>query len=307
MATRLKSLPRFIEPMLAQPGEPFDSDEYFFEIKWDGTRALCFVEKGSYRLVNRRRVDTTDRFPEFGRLAALPAGTVLDGEIVVLKDGRPDFGLLQSREHARGRLRIQTASQSMPATYVVFDLLYQDFHSIMGLPWQERRARLRQLLADYPQPFLVLSDGVVGQGRAFFHEACRRGLEGVVAKRLRSRYLPGRRTDAWIKIKRSESHLCAIIGFVPSEERKGDFRSLVLATNVDGQLRYCGKVGSGFTEKMRARLNQLLAARPRSKPIVPCKIRARWIEPGLYCRISCMERTPGGEFRAPVFEDLEGP
>jgi len=136
------TLPRFIEPMLARPGAPFDSSDYLFEIKWDGTRGLAFIEGQNYRLVNRRRIDMTDRYPEFAFLALLPAGTVLDGEIVVLQQGKPDFGLLQSREQARSPLRIRTMARTQPATYIVFDMLFDGYQSLLSRPLQERRERL---------------------------------------------------------------------------------------------------------------------------------------------------------------------
>src|SRR5581483_1889695 len=114
-------LPRFIPPMLSKPGEPFDSPDYLFEIKWDGTRTLVFIEHGSHRFVNRRKIDMTDRYPEFFYLGTLGDGVVLDAEMVVLRDGKPDFGLLQSREHSRSPLRIRTMSTQQPATLMVFD------------------------------------------------------------------------------------------------------------------------------------------------------------------------------------------
>jgi DNA ligase D-like protein (predicted ligase) len=288
--------------MLAKPGQPFDDAAYLFEIKWDGTRCLAFIDRDGYRLVNRRQFDMTERYPEFAFLSQLPPGTVLDGEVVVLRSGKPDFALLESREHTRAAFRIKTLSRTTPATYVVFDVMYANGEPLMSLPLSERRERLRKLVADVNQHQLVLSEGVVGQGKAFFREVTGQGLEGVVAKRLASAYLPGKRTDAWIKVKRFEHVLCAIIGFLP--EGKDDFRSLILATDVDGDLRYAGKVGTGFNAAMRRRLNALLWSRLRAKPLVPTKIKGRWVEPGLYCRVSCMERTPGGDFRAPVFEEL---
>src|SRR6185295_18050132 len=101
-----RNLPAFIPPMLAKPGRPFDSERHLFEVKWDGTRTLCHVEQGSYRFVNRRNIDTTNRYPEFGYLAGLPHGTILDGEMVVLQESKPSFALLQSRDHARSPLKI---------------------------------------------------------------------------------------------------------------------------------------------------------------------------------------------------------
>jgi ATP-dependent DNA ligase len=199
--TTLQPLPVFVPPMLAQPGSPFDSDEHLFEIKWDGTRMLAFVDGAGYRLVNRHRGDRTEQYPEFAFLAQAPAGTILDGEMVVLRDGQPDFRRLLSRDQARRPLTIRMLARSLPATYVVFDLLYHRYRSLLTEPLQQRRALLRQLVHELGQPALVLSEGIVGAGTTFFQQVCQLGLEGVVAKRLRSRYRPGRRTRAWIKIK----------------------------------------------------------------------------------------------------------
>ena len=197
----ISELPRFVSPMLAKPGDPFDSHEHLFEIKWDGTRVLAFIEGRGYRLVNRHRADVTDRYPELKFLNDLPAGVVFDGEVVVLRQGKPDFGLLLSRNQTRAPLKIQSLARTLPATYVVFDLLYDRFESLLALPLDTRRERLEKLMRRSAHPRLVFSQGVVGPGKAFFAEVCRLGLEGVMAKCLASRYRPGRRSDAWIKIK----------------------------------------------------------------------------------------------------------
>jgi bifunctional non-homologous end joining protein LigD len=296
-------LPSFISPMLAKPGGPFDSKEYLFEIKWDGTRTLAFIESGKARLFNRRRVEMTARYPELSLLDCFPDGTVLDGEMVVLQNGKPDFGLLLSREQARSPLRIRLLSQAAPATYIVFDLLYLGHACLMRQSLQQRRRKLDNLVRKHGHGRVILSDAVPGEhGRAYFAEACRSGLEGVVAKRKDSLYLPGRRTSDWIKIKRSEVLECAIIGFEPSGKR--DFRSLFLAALQEGQMRFVGKVGTGFDANLRRRLNELLWNSIRPGPWVSCKIRGLWVEPGLYCRVKYLEQTARGELRSPVFLEL---
>lgn len=300
-------LPSYIQPMLAQIGEPFDSERHLFEIKWDGTRTLCFVEKGAYRLVNRRRIDMTERYPEFEHLARLPSGTVLDGEMVVLRDGKPDFSLLQSREQARSALKFRTLARTQTATYVVFDLLVDRGRSLLEHPLSERRRLLEERLADWRPEHVVLSTGVVGQGKALFREAVAQGLEGIMAKRLDSAYLPGQRTDAWIKIKRGLELVCVIIGFLPSEHRKRDFRSLILAAEEDSKLRCVGKVGSGIGDALRAKLNDFLWTHLMPRPVIPCRDKGKWVEPKLLCRVSCMERSARGDLRAPVFEELLQP
>jgi bifunctional non-homologous end joining protein LigD len=196
-----RALPAFVRPMLAKPGIPFDSAEHLFEIKWDGTRMLAFIDGDGYRLVNRWRADRTAVYPELALLVGLPAGTVLDGEVVVLRDGKPDFRQLLARENSRLDRRIRAGVRTHPVTYIAFDLLYEGFESLMHLDLRDRRRRLATMLARGYGDRLVLSQGVVGLGKAYFAEVCRLGLEGVVAKRLDSRYQPGRRSAAWIKIK----------------------------------------------------------------------------------------------------------
>ena len=199
--SQLLTLLSFIKPMLATSGAPFDSDDYLFEIKWDGMRMLAFIEAGSYRLLNRHGRDATARFPEFDFLAQWAPGTVLDGEMVVLREGKPDFGLLQSRDKTRSALKINALSQVEPATYIVFDVLYENHACLLKEPLQNRRQRLEDIVQRCKNPRLVLSQGIQGRGRALFAAVCEQGLEGIMAKRLTSRYCPGQRSRDWIKIK----------------------------------------------------------------------------------------------------------
>jgi bifunctional non-homologous end joining protein LigD len=195
------SLPAFIEPMLAIRGQPFDSDDYLFEIKWDGIRMLVFIEEGRYRLLNRHGVNTTERYPEFAFLAGLPPGTILDGEMVVFRNGKPDLGLVQGRDKTRSALKIRSRSLAQPATYLVFDLLYQRGQSLLQKPLLQRRQRLEEVVSRLSDPPLVLSQGMIGAGRALFQETYRQHLEGIMAKKLTSTYRPGQRAAGWIKIK----------------------------------------------------------------------------------------------------------
>ena len=195
------TLPAFIKPMLAQRGEPFDSDDFVFEIKWDGIRMLAFVEAHGYRLMNRHGIDTTARYPEFDFLAELPPGTVLDGEMVVMLNGKPDFALVQSRDKTRSPLKIRALSQVQPATYIGFDLLYENHLSLLKQPLLARRERLEVLVQRWNCPRLAFSQGLVGKGRALFAQVCQQGLEGIVAKNLTSLYRPGKRGPEWLKIK----------------------------------------------------------------------------------------------------------
>jgi DNA ligase D-like protein (predicted ligase) len=289
--------------MLARPGREFDSDDFLFEIKWDGIRVVAYIGgDAGLRMLNRRGVDITNRYPEFSFLSQLQAGTVIDGEIVALRDGKPSFDLLMTRERARNELKIRSMSRTQPVTYIAFDLLYDQFHSIMDEPLQGRRDRLARIVKQCNQPQLVLSEAIIGKGKAFFQEVSKLGLEGMIAKRLDSRYQPGQRTDAWVKVKKGATVCCAIIGYEPDDH--DDFRSLILAADQEGTLRYVGKVGSGIDSGVRKTLNALVRESSRAKPFVPCKIKGKWVEPGLYCLVHYMEQTANGHLRMPVFKEL---
>ena len=295
-------LPTFIDPMLASRGTAFDDDAYLFEIKWDGIRMPAFVETQGYRLMNRHAVDTTSRYPEFAFLAGLPSGTVLDGEMIVLRDGQPDLALLQGRDKTRSALKTRTASQAQPATFVAFDLLHEKYVPLLDRPLQERRDRLERLLRSWSHPRLVLSQGMVGQGRLLFAETCRQNLEGIMAKRLASRYRPGKRGADWLKIKRRLEMLCVVIGFTPHGTR--DFANLILAVEDHGKLRAVGKVKYGLSAEVRGRLNAWLWTHGQERPAVPCRWAARWVRPELFCRISCLDLTRRGECCFPVCEQI---
>jgi len=290
--------------MLARSGDPFDSEDHFFEIKWDGTRALAFIEDGSYRLRNRQDNDLLAKFPEFAHLAELSGGTVLDGEIVVLgDDGRADFSLCMRRDKGRGDMRIQHLMRELPATYMVFDVLYTGGRSVMDESLILRRELLSELLEQHKAPNLVLSEGIVGDGIEFFEQARALEIEGVVAKELDGQYLAGMRTESWTKMKPVQYMHCVILGYLPDGPR--DVKSLIIGTDDgEGQLVCVGRVGSGLTDVMRRRLGELLAKSVCDTPLIDCGMEGTWVEPGLFCTVSFLERTKTGSLRGPVFIDL---
>lgn len=276
----------FVEPMLAVLGQPFDSPHHLFEVKWDGFRALTRVDDAGVRWTSRRQVDLTRRFGDLDWLRRAPKGLALDGEIVALTDGRPDFERLLERRPG-------------PVVYVAFDVLYVGYERLTGLPLRERRAHLAEIVQAIGDPRLLLSDGVVGAGVAFFEQLVARGFEGVVGKRLDSVYEAGQRTGAWIKAKRSQTLQCVVVGYVAEGN---DLRSLALAApDEQGVLRYVGRCGSGLDVDTRRALLPRLRARPRPAPLIVCDEKAVWVEPGVYCVVKFVERTKSGHLRAPVF------
>jgi DNA ligase D-like protein (predicted ligase) len=286
-------LPYFISPMLAVLGSPFDSEDYLYELKWDGYRALLFCEEGSYRLMSRNSVDLSEHYPELKFLSGLPEGTVLDGELVALVEGKPDFESLRSKR----------ADTKALITYFAFDLLYKNFESQMTLPLMERKNYLEKILAPYLQEQLVLNTYIETNGRIFFEKVKEQGLEGIIAKHKMSPYVPGKREDIWKKIKRSLEIYCVIIGFTPGDNGTG-FKNLILASEINGELRYVGRVGTGFSQRFKEELFHSMQPLIVNTPLVPCADQGVWIKPELFCRIRYAEFTNAGMLRAPVFKSL---
>lgn len=287
--------------MLAKLGEPFESKDHLFEWKWDGFRALIFRDREGIRVRSRRDNDLGPRFPELETIQALPPGTAIDGEIVILENGKPSFERVLQRERSRGGASTSWPDVS-PAFFVVFDLLYENYQSRMDQPLVKRRAALEALVQRFPEAKIVFSEGVVGAGLALFEQAVARDFEGVVAKRLNSLYLPGQRTDAWIKFKKSTTVLCVILGYLTDE--LGSLRSIIVGTDIDGKLTCVGRVGSGFNEQTRRILERMLPQRRRATCFVETDLDGIWVEPGIFCKVSYVERTGAGMLRAAVFKEL---
>jgi DNA ligase D-like protein (predicted ligase) len=287
--------------MLASPGSPFDSDEYLYEIKWDGIRALAFFGKGLARLQGRKLTDSSDRYPEIvSALRALDGEGVLDGEIVVLdEDGRPDFQRVLVREQAR---TAGARSSAHPVVYIAFDLLHRNGESLLDLPLLERRRLLSELLAKAPSP-IVESAYVVGRGTALFEEARERGLEGIFAKRLDSRYQPGGRSQDWLKIKVRREVDAVLVGLV--RERGGRrIKSLVLGSPREGRLVWIGNAGSGIDQTTLKDLETALEGL-RSKPPPGFEAEAPgeidWLSPRLVVRVQYTGLTKENRLRHLVF------
>jgi len=300
------ALPDRIAPMLAQSAsEPFDSPDHLFEIKWDGIRCIALCEAERVRLQNRRHVELGDRYPELAGLGRLPSGTALDGEIVSLDDGKPSFEKLQQRMHLTDPQRITLASRRWPVTFVAFDLLYERGQPIMSDDLRTRRERLKEVFGELKDGHLVAAEYVEERGKAYFDATTKAGLEGIMAKRLDSPYLAGKRSSDWLKIKAAKTDVFDILGFV----RRGKdhiISALLLGVHDGRRWVYKGNVGTGFNESARAgffeRLNPLptLAAPPKDGPA-----NATWRDTGLRCRVRFFEETSAGRLRGPVFIGFE--
>lgn len=306
-AAKSTTLPERIAPMLAESiGDPFDSAQHLYEIKWDGTRCIALADGSGLRLQNRRYFELRERYPELACLANLPNGTAIDGEIVVLESGKPSFNKLLQRDQQREAKKIKMLARRLPATFIAFDILYDAGEDVMRTPLLDRKARLTAALEKLNNPHVLAPDHVIGQGVAFFEAAAAAGLEGVMAKRLDSPYTPGKRSAYWTKIKVAREEVFDIIGFT---QRAGApvASALVLGRQRDGKWVCYGKVGSGFTEALRAAFYaQLIDAPPLSDPPRDANTPpdALWRLSGLRCEVRFFEELETGALRAPVFRGL---
>jgi bifunctional non-homologous end joining protein LigD len=314
-------MPDFIPPMLATLAEgPFDDPNWLFEIKWDGYRVQAVVRGGRTRLWTRKRVDAAAYFPDLAEERSWIEATdaIVDGEVVALDaEGRPDFSLLQDRTGLRGLQGSARANdldvprpsaeerRAIPLAYMAFDLLHLDGRSLLDMPLEDRKRLLRRRLR--PHPVIRYASHVVGEGRAFERAAAERNLEGIVAKRRDSRYVPGRRTRDWLKIKLRLEQEVVVVGWLPGQGSHKDLGSLILAVNEDGALKHAGQVGSGLGGKIRRELLAVLKPIERKEaPLAkaPRLPQARWVEPKLVVNVEFTEWTSDDLLRQPVFRGV---
>jgi bifunctional non-homologous end joining protein LigD len=307
---RAEPMPGFIEPMTATLADrPFSDPDWLFEVKWDGYRVQAHIRDGRVALYTRRGLDAAAYFPE---LAGPPTWidareAILDGEVVALNDaGEPDFGLLQARRRVAGKARSVRGAAPPSLDYLVFDLLYLDGVSLLDRPLEARKQLLRSILHDAGA--IHYASHVEGDGEAFYDAVAARGLEGVMAKLRRSRYESGRRSPAWLKIKRRAEQEFVVGGWTAREGAADDLAALLVGVVEDGVLRPAGKVGTGFDVRERRRLLDLLGPLARTDSAfrpVPREKGAQWAEPSLVARVEFAEWTADGNLRAPSYKGLE--
>ena len=306
------SLPELVEPMLASPGAlPDDDAGWSYEFKWDGVRALARVEGGRLRLHSRKGNDITVTYPEL-RLLGEELGSTqawLDGEIVALRDGRPSFPALQQRMHVHNDRQARSLANSVPVTYLIFDVLHLDGRSCLDLPYSERRALLEGLNLNGPN--WHISPTFDGDGAAVVATAGEQHLEGVIAKRQSSRYYPGRRTADWLKITEVLTIEVLIGGWRPGEgRREGSIGSLMMGVPTDVGVRYVGQVGTGFTDEALAALHERLKPLvQKENPFINEVPRERakgatWLRPDVVGEVEFRNWTPDGRLRAPSWRGL---
>jgi bifunctional non-homologous end joining protein LigD len=287
-----------IEPMKAVlSDQPFSDPGWIFERKLDGIRAIAIKDGSGVSLMSRTARRMNEQFPEIaGALERDPAGDfILDGEIVAFRDGITSFERLQQRHRKR-----------VPVFYYVFDLPRLNGEDLRGLPLRERKARLRHAL-EFEGPVRFNPHRKGEHGEELFREACRKGLEGVMAKRADSPYV-GKRSRDWLKLKCHAEQELVIGGFTAPKGSRTDFGALLVGYNENGALRYAGKVGTGFGQatltELGARLRELEQDGSAFAPFKPIPPGTRWVRPELVAQIAFSEWTRDGRLRHPRFLGL---
>jgi len=295
-----RKLRSFIEPMKAKLSDQpaFDSEEWIFEIKWDGYRAIAEVNKTSNKLYSRNGLTFDKAYPKvFEALNLIKHNTIIDGEIVVFDEkGKPNFQKLQNYQN-KDKYLIQ---------YYVFDILELDGKPLSNMTLIERKEKLQTILPE--SNVIKYCDHVDSDGKMLFKEMQKMGLEGMIAKRKSSKYYIGKRTNDWLKIKNIHSQEAIIVGFTDPKGSRSSFGSLLLAVRKKEKLISIGNVGTGFTDKslkdLHTKLKRII--RKTSPLDVPIKQTSdiTWVDPVLVCNIKFTEITDDGSVRHPVFQGL---
>lgn len=312
---RKASMPTAIHPMLATlVDEPFDAKDWLYEIKWDGYRAVAFLNAGRLRLVSRNQNELTSAFPELEELPdnVRASTAILDGEIVALDEqGRASFSLMQQRTGiGEGGRKIRISRTDVPLAYYVFDLLYLDGYSLERVDLTERKRLLREIVT--PTQLIRISEDFPN-GVELYRAAAQQQLEGIVAKRRTSCYTQMRTRD-WLKIKITQQQECVIAGYTDPKGSRENFGSIVLGLYDDRQrLVHVGQAGTGFNERTHSELWKLLkplttTANPFGQKVDASR-RVHFVRPELVAQIKFTEWTHEGnsgqvKMRAPVFLGL---
>ncbi|MDT7827578.1 DNA ligase D [Pricia sp. S334] len=290
---------KIVPPMLAGSAkEIFNNPKWIYELKWDGYRIVAHISGDGVLLQSRNGITMNQNFPELAKeLESVGHETIMDGELTVLdENGVSQFGELQNWPDTRGTLR-----------YYVFDMLYLNGHSMLDLPLLDRKSLIQEVIEGLRTAHYC--DHVEGMGAALFERAVEEGMEGVMAKAGDSNYVPGARTEKWLKIKNVESEDALICGYTDSVGGGVAFGSLILGKREEDGLKYVGNCGSGFGEADRKVLLKRFAPfrtkkNPFGKKLALKGRKPNWMLPNLECEVHYSERTKNGLLRNPVFKRL---
>jgi len=296
-----QTFPHDLKPMLAtRVEEAFDNKDWLYEIKWDGYRALAYLNKGKVELRSRNNLSFTQKFATIADALRheWKGDAIVDGEIVALNDkGFPDFQHLQN---------FVKNGRSAKLAFYVFDILWYNGKNLTGLPLIERKTILQNLV---PQSdAIIFSDHIIGKGKEFFKLALKKGLEGVMAKDMQSEYYLDHRSKSWLKIKNTQKLEAIICGFTEPRKSRKHFGAIILGKYNGSKLEYIGHSGSGFTEKTLKELHQklqpLIIKKPPFDTVPKTNMPVTWVKPQLVCEVTYTEWTQDRVLRHPIFLGL---
>lgn len=292
-----------ISPMLiGADGEAFDSPDYIYELKWDGERCLAYLDPDTgTELRNKRNLKMLPKVPELSALhQQVNARCILDGELMVLKNGRPDYYEIQKRSIMSNHFKIELLSKKYPASFIPFDILYYQGRDITLLPLMERKKYLSEAIKKETDR-MAISKWIEAQGISFYNLAKQQNLEGIVAKRKDSIYVAGKRTKDWIKMKNLKDEDFVVCGYIYKEN---NMISIVLGQYDGTELVYKGHVTLGVGGANFRKIEE--TAKVSSPDFIPPagNEEAVWVNPNLVCTVKFMDYTASGGMRQPVFKGL---
>ena len=291
-----------ISPMLiGAEREAFDSPDYLYELKLDGVRCLAYLDPdGKTTLSNKRNLLVSAIYPELSAIHKQVKGRcILDGELVVISNGRPEFAEIQRRALMSDPFKIRIAAGQMPVSFTAFDILYADGENLLNAPLEQRKEYLSEYVRENAR--IAVSRVIQKRGKDLYALTVQQGLEGVVAKRKGSLYYPGRRTNDWIKCKNLKDEDFVVCGYI---RKNNHMTSIILGQYRDKRLIYKGHVTLGISSENFRRIQKQprLSAPPFEVPVGnEC---ATWINPAMVCTVKYMEKTTSGALRQPVFKGL---
>jgi len=288
------------KPMLiAEMQESFDDQNYIYELKLDGERCLAYLDKTGTMLLNKRALILNPRYPELTNIhKAAKVKCILDGELAVLKDGKPNFSEVQRRSIITNKFKIELAASKYPACFTAFDILYYKDSQVIDLPLMERKKLLSQAIKENER--IAISRYIDGQGKVFYEAAAKQNLEGIVAKRKDSLYYMGKRTKDWIKFKNLKDDDYIVLGYI---EKENNVVSIILGQYKDDTIVYKGHVTLGVSREdfnIISRIPKIEAPFKAPKG----NENAHWILPEIVCTVKYMEKTSNGRLRQPVYKGL---
>lgn len=291
-----------IKPMLiGAEGEAFDSDDYLYELKLDGERCVAYLDADGTDLRNKRNMKMLPKVPELSDIhRQVKCRCILDGELAVIHDGKPDFFLIQKRSMMTNPMKIDLESKRHPACFTAFDILYYEDHPVTDLPLTERKKLLQSVIRE-ENARVAMSRYIEGQGIAFYRLAEQQELEGIVAKRKDSKYYFDKRTRDWIKCKYLKDSDYVVCGYIPKEN---GMTSIVLGQYRDRQLVYKGHVTLGVGGDAFQEIRELPLVREPQMEVPEGNEQAVWVQPMLACTVKYMMKTDSGSLRQPVFKGL---